>query len=462
MTNETLWCVNINGPDDIVSVPDYLSAVRMANTFNAWWLDLKTKKPITDNDARMWAEPIEWPYSEGHGDDVTDPNNEYQWLRELTAATSTAAPVERLDILERVSKYPHGTYFGKNVPEGTEVVARSQAEAIIAAERSENEALKAGIKRLSDEQELLSETADVDLISVVKLSARLSEAEAANAELTAQLAKTESHVEAVKNTLGVRCTDVSFLEERCKMLENELSAPAGYRVIPKQPTDTMLEVMAFNLCGEFGGEFTIANKAFAMAVYKQAWELGIKSESKPSRSARAFEQAAQFIDKRASNYVQEHGVKDPETGTVEFPGWGDEYVSELEELAEDIRTLSHQSVAEQSAAESDVLSERRRQVEVEGWKPEHDDQHTDFSLAHAAAVYALCAAVDSSDRSVMDNFQNVDTVPHPIRKLWPWNQNWLKPTSRRRDLVKAGALIKAEIERLDRVELPIELGGGKR
>ncbi|KAB2788159.1 hypothetical protein F9K97_03380 [Brucella anthropi] len=185
-------------------------------------------------------------------------------------------------------------------------------------------------------------------------------------------------------------------------------------------------------------------------------------DTAPSPRAQALEEAAKFIDKKVSDYVQEHGATDPETGAVEFPGWGDEYVSELEELAEDIRTLSYQSVAEQSAAESDVLSERRRQVEVEGWKPEHDDQHTDFSLARAAAVYALCAAVDSSNRSVMDNFQNVDTVPHPIRKLWPWNQNWLKPTSRRRDLVKAGALIKAEIERLDRVELPIELGGGKR
>lgn len=66
-----------------------------------------------------------------------------------------------------------------------------QAEAIIAAERSENEALKAGIKRLSDEQELLSETSDVDLISVVKLAARLSEAEADNAVLTARVKELE-------------------------------------------------------------------------------------------------------------------------------------------------------------------------------------------------------------------------------------------------------------------------------
>jgi hypothetical protein len=36
---------------------------------------------------------------------------------------------------------------------------------------------------------------------------------------------------------------------------------------------------------------------------------------------------------------------DPATGTVEFPGWGDEYVCELEYLANGIRALSSQSIA---------------------------------------------------------------------------------------------------------------------
>lgn len=98
--DKTLWCVNIAGPDDIVSAPDYLTAVHMANTFNAWWLDLITKTPLTDNHPRMWAEPIEWPYSEGHGEDVTEPNNEYHWLRELTAQ----APSPRAQALEELHK----------------------------------------------------------------------------------------------------------------------------------------------------------------------------------------------------------------------------------------------------------------------------------------------------------------------------------------------------------------------
>ncbi|MBX5131644.1 hypothetical protein HJB80_02915 [Rhizobium lentis] len=85
----------------------------------------------------------------------------------------------------------------------------------------------------------------------------------------------------------------------------------------------------------------------------------------------------------------------------------------------------------------DVFRERRRQIEVEGWDPGHDDQHTDGSMAQAAAAYALNN--DSHEKGI---------IPY----LWPdsWDMAWWKPTGRRRDLVKAAALIIAEIERLDR------------
>lgn len=174
-------------------------------------------------------------------------------------------------------------------------------------------------------------------------------------------------------------------------------------------------------------------------------------DTAPCSRAQALEEAAKFIDKKASEYVQEHGITDPETGTVEFPGWGDEYVSELEELAEGIRALSSQSVAEQSAAERDVLAERRRQVEAEGWTAAHDNQHADYSLAKAASVYAATASVNDVDRSVIDTF-GLKGTPGKLQELWPisWDISWLKPKSRRADLVKSAALIIAEIERLDR------------
>ena len=90
-----------------------------------------------------------------------------------------------------------------------------------------------------------------------------------------------------------------------------------------------------------------------------------------------------------------------------------------------------------SRAARDVLVERRRQISVEGWTPEHDDGHRHDDLPRAAACYALSAAGYRGDD------------PAHLR-FWPWLGRWWKPSTPRRDLVKAGALILAEIERLDR------------
>ena len=81
-----------------------------------------------------------------------------------------------------------------------------------------------------------------------------------------------------------------------------------------------------------------------------------------------------------------------------------------------------------------IAAERRRQVEVEGWTPEHDTEHWDGELALAAVCYALPLY-----------------CRHDLaQELWPWHPDWLKqtPHDRVRELVKAGALIAAEIDRL--------------
>ncbi len=86
----------------------------------------------------------------------------------------------------------------------------------------------------------------------------------------------------------------------------------------------------------------------------------------------------------------------------------------------------------------DVIAERRRQIDVEGWTAEHDDQHTTGGMALAAACYAA----GRSD-------------------WWPrsWSLTWWKPKTRRRNLIRAAALIVAEIERLDRAAAT-EAGNG--
>lgn len=80
-----------------------------------------------------------------------------------------------------------------------------------------------------------------------------------------------------------------------------------------------------------------------------------------------------------------------------------------------------------------IAAERRRQIEVEGWTPEHDGQHKRGELARAAACYAIAYDL-GSEREL----------------LWPWAEDWWKPADRIRDLEKAGALIAAEIDRLKR------------
>lgn len=87
----------------------------------------------------------------------------------------------------------------------------------------------------------------------------------------------------------------------------------------------------------------------------------------------------------------------------------------------------------------DVKAERQRQVSVEGWTPEHDDEHTEAEMALAASCYAATAG----------GYAKGQMPPH-----WPWAREWWKPTYGRRDLIKAGALILAEIERLDRAAPP--------
>jgi hypothetical protein len=85
-----------------------------------------------------------------------------------------------------------------------------------------------------------------------------------------------------------------------------------------------------------------------------------------------------------------------------------------------------------------IAAERRRQIEDEGWTPEHDDEHDNHELSEAAACYALGVPAAVSPA-------NGARVP-----LWPWDESWWKPGDRVRDLVKAGALIAAEIDRLQR------------
>lgn len=93
-----------------------------------------------------------------------------------------------------------------------------------------------------------------------------------------------------------------------------------------------------------------------------------------------------------------------------------------------------------------IAAERQRQIDGEGWTLEHDDKQAYGALAKAGVSYASLAVAQLGGR---------------VRALalgachiwrWPWSSEWWKPSNDPiRNLVKAGALIAAEIDRLQRI-----------
>lgn len=83
---------------------------------------------------------------------------------------------------------------------------------------------------------------------------------------------------------------------------------------------------------------------------------------------------------------------------------------------------------------TEIVGERIRQIE-KGFTAQHDDQHKDGELARAAACYAM--------REISGYH-------------WPFEDRW-KPEGQRENLIKAAAMIMAEIERIDRAANPKEI-----
>lgn len=89
-----------------------------------------------------------------------------------------------------------------------------------------------------------------------------------------------------------------------------------------------------------------------------------------------------------------------------------------------------------------IAAERERQIEAEGWTHEHDDSHAWGELALAAACYALPERITRGPALTRRFY---------VHRFWPWEVRFWRPTGDRvRELTKAGALIAAEIDRLQR------------
>lgn len=78
----------------------------------------------------------------------------------------------------------------------------------------------------------------------------------------------------------------------------------------------------------------------------------------------------------------------------------------------------------------EIAEERVRQIEKEGWTPEHDNGHRIGDMTTAAASYAAA-----------------ERFPEYATAMWPWDREWWKPSSPHRNRVKAGALLVADLAR---------------
>lgn len=92
---------------------------------------------------------------------------------------------------------------------------------------------------------------------------------------------------------------------------------------------------------------------------------------------------------------------------------------------------------------------REREKQIKDFGIVHDDRHVHGELAMAGATFAYVAAMPDDSRKEAKSDPRIFAR---VVDLWPkaWAQWHLKVRSRREDLVRAAALIVADIERLDR------------
>ncbi|EPB5124259.1 hypothetical protein ACRJX6_000209 [Klebsiella pneumoniae] len=230
-------------------------------------------------------------------------------------------------------------------------------------------------------------------------------------------------------------TDITELAQRMKTAAEKLDADqwqtrkgfSGIEVIVKGSLEKGHGCVSFQ---PVAADMADTKTARAIALFSPANVLALvealeNSESRLHEVAVACATAEQALEKAQQQTTEsENRVRKQNRHICEL-------FDDNTALRQRIAELESRTV---TAAAADVLAERQRQVTAEGWTAERDDSYQNSELADAAACYAIHA-----------HNQGFSTPAH-----WPWSPTWWKQTNPRRDLVKAGALILAEIERIDR------------
>ncbi|MDF2381340.1 hypothetical protein JMG10_07680 [Nostoc ellipsosporum NOK] len=102
-----------------------------------------------------------------------------------------------------------------------------------------------------------------------------------------------------------------------------------------------------------------------------------------------------------------------------------------------------------------IAEERQRQIDKKGYCQTHDQDHDKAELASAAAAYTTSYVVNTQAKASEDKItrRRLAVMNTSIGLIWPFHGGEFKPNYENpiRDLIKAGALIVAEIERIEGV-----------
>lgn len=148
---------------------------------------------------------------------------------------------------------------------------------------------------------------------------------------------------------------------------------------------------------------------------------------------------------------EKKAIKNLKASYMEDWGLAEDQKDDLDALVYRVLMVGKEEGKQQATPEgfvfNDVFAERKRQIDQEHYSHEHDDEYDKNELIRAASSYL--------SHVIGRRWVFKETCPETYQDeeapdLWPWDLDLWKPKNPRRDLVRAAALIIAEIEKIDR------------
>lgn len=143
-----------------------------------------------------------------------------------------------------------------------------------------------------------------------------------------------------------------------------------------------------------------------------------------------------FVDK-ATSYVQQHWI------------WNTKMIWDF------VNFIKEGKVRKKGI---DLIAEERQRQINNGYDSNHDMHHDFRELVQAAITYMGAAFLPTKSKEIGNSNESAiswheDNEPWELKYIkldWPWEEESFKPTTPLQDLIKAGALIAAAIDRLQK------------